>query len=41
MTNEYARTMEMDAAVMAKQSRAGYRSDGEDFLYEIRECIGI
>ena len=41
MTNEYARTMEMDAAVMANESRAGYRSDGEDFLYEIRECIGV
>lgn len=40
MTSEYARTTEA-SPVAVNESRAGYRNDGEEILYEIRECVGI
>ena len=40
MTNEYAKAMEA-APANVNESRAGYRSDNEDFLFDIRERIGV
>ena len=40
MTSEYAKNLQ-EPVLTVSESRAGYRGDSEDFLYEIRECVGI
>ena len=40
MKSEYAKAMET-APAMVNESRAGYRNDNEEFLFDIREHIGV
>ena len=40
MKNEYAKAMET-APAMVNESRAGYRNDNEEFLFDIREHIVV
>ena len=40
MTSEYARNLQ-EPPLAVSEARAGYRSEGDEFLYQIHECVGV